>query len=259
MPRLRFVSDVAGVNVIDLFESTITIGREASNLISVDDPNISKHHALLIKEDGGYRIFDLHSANGTWVNDQPITVAKLNDGDTVGIGHIALRYETAAAKTIPAGLGRLRPGPAPATPAVTESKPAVAGPRLSLGGRPKPAEPTAPPAPQPAEPVAQTPPPIPPIIPVEKPPTPAPPLLPPAKEEKRMSIKMPAEKKSPEPEPAQAPSQPASATPPRLGFGLKRHAPAKPASEQTEPSEKAEAPQSGDKPPAGPRIRLRRE
>ena len=43
------------------------MGRETGNTIAIADPGISKHHALLIRDGKEYKLFDLHSANGTWL------------------------------------------------------------------------------------------------------------------------------------------------------------------------------------------------
>ena len=134
MPRLKFVSKVEGTDTIDLNEVIITIGRGVNNVICIEDANISKHHVLLIMEDGTYRIFDLHSINGTSINGKRIGTATLQAGDAVRIGYLDLIYETAA--------------PAPA-------KPVVAAPIPPLSA------PVAPPAPvtpeQPAAPVENAP------------------------------------------------------------------------------------------------------
>lgn len=93
MARLR----AEGSDPIQLTDRVVTIGRDASNTISLAEPGVSKHHALLIREDDTHKLFDLHSANGTWVNGERITTAKLNDGDVVRFGPRELRYETAIA------------------------------------------------------------------------------------------------------------------------------------------------------------------
>ena len=67
--------------------TTTTIGRAASNRISLNDTAASAHHAEVQKLDLGLRITDLDSTNGTTVNGQrvsePIT---LHAGDRIKIG-----------------------------------------------------------------------------------------------------------------------------------------------------------------------------
>ena len=45
----------------------VSIGRAASNAIAIDDPTISRQHAVIKLEDGEFRVYDLGSANGTYV------------------------------------------------------------------------------------------------------------------------------------------------------------------------------------------------
>ena len=58
----------------------------------VGDPAVSRRHALLVRgESGAYRIVDLGSANGTWLNDDaeplaPDTPTELRAGDRIHLG-----------------------------------------------------------------------------------------------------------------------------------------------------------------------------
>lgn len=47
---------------------TTTIGRSSSNDICLTDSMVSKHHAKIVEERGHFRLVDLGSTNGTWVN-----------------------------------------------------------------------------------------------------------------------------------------------------------------------------------------------
>ncbi len=48
------------------------IGRAASNEVSIEDPTISRLHAMLDLEDDGYRLRDLGSRNGTFLDGVPV-------------------------------------------------------------------------------------------------------------------------------------------------------------------------------------------
>jgi len=73
----------------------VKIGREATNLVSIDDERASREHAKIRFADGAYTIIDLGSSNGTLVNDRAITApTRLNDGDTIKIGGTALTFKT---------------------------------------------------------------------------------------------------------------------------------------------------------------------
>ena len=67
------------------------IGRVPDNDIVVPHLSVSRHHAELHATPGGYRIVDLGSHNGTFVNEQRVTAATLAEGDTVGFGDTTFR------------------------------------------------------------------------------------------------------------------------------------------------------------------------
>jgi cytochrome P450/NADPH-cytochrome P450 reductase len=70
---------------------TLRIGREPDNDIVLSDLSVSSHHAELRNVAGAYRIVDLGSTNGTFVNEQRVTAALLSDGDMVGLGDSTFR------------------------------------------------------------------------------------------------------------------------------------------------------------------------
>ncbi|MCZ4515104.1 ATP-binding cassette domain-containing protein, partial [Streptomyces sp. ActVer] len=68
----------------------VGIGRGGDNDLVVDDLIVSRRHAeLRALPDGTYEIVDLGSHNGTFLNGQPVTRARIDEGDIVGIGHSA--------------------------------------------------------------------------------------------------------------------------------------------------------------------------
>ncbi|MER6138086.1 FHA domain-containing protein [Streptomyces sp. NPDC001815] len=69
---------------------SVRIGRGDDNDLVVDDLSVSRRHAeLRAMPDGTYEIVDLGSHNGTFLNGQPVTRARIDGGDIVGIGHSA--------------------------------------------------------------------------------------------------------------------------------------------------------------------------
>ena len=72
--------------------STI-LGREhRSGYIVLDDPNISRRHAELSYDGRSWHITDLHSTNGTMVNNRDIDTYTLSDGDLITIGLLNLEF-----------------------------------------------------------------------------------------------------------------------------------------------------------------------
>lgn len=66
----------------------LKIGRSSSNDIVLDDQTVSAQHAILYIDDNNqYRIKDLNSTNGTFVNDNRISDSILKQTDTVRLGN----------------------------------------------------------------------------------------------------------------------------------------------------------------------------
>jgi predicted component of type VI protein secretion system len=79
----------------DLNKDIITLGRDITNDIVINDPEVSRHHMRLTRGAGGFTIEDLGSTNGTFINGQRMTGAKpLTNGDMIGLGEtVTLGYE----------------------------------------------------------------------------------------------------------------------------------------------------------------------
>ena len=75
--------------------SGVTVGREASNGIRIEDESVSARHALVRHERGRWWVEDLGSTNGTYVNETRVTGrAALQPGDVVQIGRVLTRFHT---------------------------------------------------------------------------------------------------------------------------------------------------------------------
>ncbi len=88
----------------------LTVGRGEDAGLVVDDPEISRAHAVFGVTPDGLEIQDLGSLNGTWVNGERITSPTLlAPGDAVKIG--ATRIEVLSAGHGPASARRSSPTP----------------------------------------------------------------------------------------------------------------------------------------------------
>ena len=79
---------------IKLGDAEVTIGRVAENTVVLAHPQVSAHHARLVREGGSYRIFDQNSTNHVYVNAQLVTNALLKMGDEIRIGPYKLIFES---------------------------------------------------------------------------------------------------------------------------------------------------------------------
>lgn len=69
------------------------IGRERTLAdIVLDDPNISRKHARLAFDGQNWHIIDLHSTNGTLVNEIDVDECVLRDGDLLTMGLLTLEF-----------------------------------------------------------------------------------------------------------------------------------------------------------------------
>jgi len=105
---------------------TLRIGRAPDNDIVVDDPGVSRHHAELRNDAGGFRIVDLASHNGTVVNGRRATDTPLSEGDVVGIGSARFRLAGHELQRLTGTVTQ-----APPTAAVPPESPAVQAPQVS--------------------------------------------------------------------------------------------------------------------------------
>lgn len=82
----------------ELNKDIVTLGRDITNDIVINDPEVSRHHMRLTRGAGGFTIEDLGSTNGTFINGQRLTGARpLRPGDMVGLGEtVTLAYEMSA-------------------------------------------------------------------------------------------------------------------------------------------------------------------
>ena len=80
---------------ISITRTPIVIGRMSSNDVVLSDPNVSRRHAELRRDDGRWVLVDLGSTNGTTVNGRQAPEHSLNDGDRLGFGTSELVFRTA--------------------------------------------------------------------------------------------------------------------------------------------------------------------
>lgn len=83
--------DRGEVHVLPLEEGWSRVGRSIAADIRLDDPTVSRRHALLVKtEDGRIRVLDDRSLNGVFVNGRQVDWSRLDDGDEIAVGRYRL-------------------------------------------------------------------------------------------------------------------------------------------------------------------------
>jgi pSer/pThr/pTyr-binding forkhead associated (FHA) protein len=84
--------------VIELSDGWSRVGRSRSADIRLDDPTVSRRHAVVVQTpEGDLRVLDDRSMNGILVNGEPVDWSPLADGDELQIGRYSLSViETAS-------------------------------------------------------------------------------------------------------------------------------------------------------------------
>ena len=128
LPHLIVVRDGAAADVMELEPGgsddpdVWEIGREDSCEIVLDEPSVSARHAQLIHQGGRWRLVNLVSANGIFVNGEKRLTAYLGDGDQIRLGNVNLVFRgsvNAPASVSAASKGgkKAAAGSSPASPA----------------------------------------------------------------------------------------------------------------------------------------------
>jgi len=85
-----------------LQEGWTRIGRSLSADVRLDDPTVSRRHALIYRDEEGAKVLDDRSLNGVFRNGERVELSALTDGDTLTIGRFNLHFLTLNGE--PAGL-----------------------------------------------------------------------------------------------------------------------------------------------------------
>jgi pSer/pThr/pTyr-binding forkhead associated (FHA) protein len=91
--ELDQVEGTAGRRMHDLIgDEVVTVGRSPESDIFLDDVTVSRRHAEIARGDSGYRIRDVGSLNGTYVNRVRVDAVDLRNGDEIQIGKYRFKF-----------------------------------------------------------------------------------------------------------------------------------------------------------------------
>jgi pSer/pThr/pTyr-binding forkhead associated (FHA) protein len=106
MPALTMESGPLAGQRLEIPRS-LTLGREGVDVV-IDDPTVSRRHALLHRDEGSVRILDDRSLNGVFLNGERVDWHELDDGDEVVIGRFHLYFISLTGESLdgaPEGVG----------------------------------------------------------------------------------------------------------------------------------------------------------
>ena len=98
-PRLSAISGPLRDSVFPFQDGSLTVGREISNQLILNDALVSPQHCKLTREpDGAFVVHDLGSTSGTFVNGLPVTERIVVAGDQVVVGASTFVFHDEEAK-----------------------------------------------------------------------------------------------------------------------------------------------------------------
>ncbi len=94
-PRTACVVVIHGPGIgnrVDIGDSRISVGRSPQTDLHIPHASISRRHCEFWRSGDSYFVRDLGSTNRTRLNELPIEVAELADGDHVVLGDVILKF-----------------------------------------------------------------------------------------------------------------------------------------------------------------------
>ncbi len=91
MPHLVVQQPDSAPGTVELGQTT-TIGRQEASSVVLADAKASRRHATIVRDAQGFTLTDAGSTHGTFINGEPSTVRRLEDGDRIQIGQVLLTF-----------------------------------------------------------------------------------------------------------------------------------------------------------------------
>ena len=89
-PHLAWEED-GEIRTVPIAQGWAKVGRSGCAEIHLDDPTVSRRHALIVRtEDGKLKALDDRSLNGLFVNGEHVEWTTLADGDELEVGRFRL-------------------------------------------------------------------------------------------------------------------------------------------------------------------------
>ncbi len=92
------IKDAKGPRQVPLDGGPLTIGRNFTNLLVIDEPMASRFHCVIEKGSDGFHLRDLESRNGTLLNGKPVHQSLIVSGDIVAIGKTEIKLVVPAVR-----------------------------------------------------------------------------------------------------------------------------------------------------------------
>jgi sigma-B regulation protein RsbU (phosphoserine phosphatase) len=83
---LRYMDELGRECRAAISSSRFTIGRSASNDLTLTETSVSRMHTEIVEHEGEFFLRDLESKHGTFINGVRVDQARLNSGDRIQLG-----------------------------------------------------------------------------------------------------------------------------------------------------------------------------
>jgi pSer/pThr/pTyr-binding forkhead associated (FHA) protein len=102
--RVRLLLQGELIREVPILDAPLRIGRMKENDLVVNNLSVSRFHATLARDGEGFRLTDLGSENGCWVNGRRVNDGRVGPGDRILVGkhQIEIVVEEAEAPAAPA-------------------------------------------------------------------------------------------------------------------------------------------------------------
>lgn len=91
-PRLDLMRGPGAPRTLVLTGNEVVIGRSHQANICIESSLLSRRHAMIKQTGAEFRLSDLDSANGVFLNGVRVHSAGLHEGDTIQIGDVVLVF-----------------------------------------------------------------------------------------------------------------------------------------------------------------------
>jgi hypothetical protein len=88
-------------HVVPLQDGWTRVGRSLAAHIRLDDPTVSRRHALIYRDDDGAKVLDDRSLNGVFHNGERVEMAELSDGDELSLGRYRVYFLSLTGTRVP--------------------------------------------------------------------------------------------------------------------------------------------------------------
>lgn len=115
MPKMSLLLGRKTMQVFDIAQTSIVVGRGEDTDILIDNPSMSRRHAEFRQEGEGWVVKDLGSSNGTFIGGERLDGPRaVEEGTEVAFGKFSIVFGKAVGQDVPAPAA-----PTPGAPAAT--------------------------------------------------------------------------------------------------------------------------------------------